>query len=85
MLYNVPGRTGVNIEPATVKRLSAIDTIVGVKEASGGYHLFDGRAGRQALAHVTREDEVRGAAKDLRPDDHQGDARHSEPDDEEQP
>src|SRR6266404_296014 len=35
LLYNVPGRTGVNIEPATVKRLSAIETIVGVKEASG--------------------------------------------------
>jgi len=35
LLYNVPGRTGVNIEPATVVRLSAMDTIVGVKEASG--------------------------------------------------
>ena len=35
LLYNVPGRTGVNIEPATVKRLSVIDGIVGVKEASG--------------------------------------------------
>ena len=35
LLYNVPGRTGVNIEPATVKRLSAIDNIVGLKEASG--------------------------------------------------
>jgi 4-hydroxy-tetrahydrodipicolinate synthase len=35
LLYNVPGRTGVNIEPVTVKRLSTIDTIVGVKEASG--------------------------------------------------
>ena len=35
LLYNVPGRTGVNIEPVTVRRLSAIDTIVGVKEASG--------------------------------------------------
>jgi 4-hydroxy-tetrahydrodipicolinate synthase len=35
VLYNVPGRTGVNIEPATVKRLSAIETIVGIKEASG--------------------------------------------------
>jgi len=35
LLYNVPGRTGVNIEPATVKRLSSIDTIVGIKEASG--------------------------------------------------
>ena len=35
ILYNVPGRTGVNIEPATVARLAAIDNIVGVKEASG--------------------------------------------------
>jgi 4-hydroxy-tetrahydrodipicolinate synthase len=35
VLYNVPGRTGVNIEPATVARLAAIRNIVGVKEASG--------------------------------------------------
>jgi 4-hydroxy-tetrahydrodipicolinate synthase len=35
VLYNVPGRTGCNIEPATVTRLAEIDNIVGVKEASG--------------------------------------------------
>ena len=35
ILYSVQGRTGVNIEPATVKRLAAIENIVGVKEASG--------------------------------------------------
>ena len=35
MLYNVPGRTGVNMEPKTVSRLAAIPTIVAVKEASG--------------------------------------------------
>jgi 4-hydroxy-tetrahydrodipicolinate synthase len=35
MLYNVPGRTGVNMEPKTVARLAAIPTIVAVKEASG--------------------------------------------------
>ena len=35
ILYNVPGRTGVNIDVATTVRLSAIETIVGVKEASG--------------------------------------------------
>lgn len=35
ILYNVPGRTGCNIEPATVLRLSAVPGIVGVKEASG--------------------------------------------------
>jgi 4-hydroxy-tetrahydrodipicolinate synthase len=34
VLYNVPGRTGVNLEAATVVRLSAIRNIVGVKEAS---------------------------------------------------
>ena len=35
ILYNIPGRTGVNIEPATVKRLAEIENIIGVKEASG--------------------------------------------------
>ena len=35
VLYNVPGRTGVNLETATVLRLSALRTIVGIKEASG--------------------------------------------------
>ncbi len=35
MIYNVPGRTGVNILPSTVQRLSHIDNIVAVKEASG--------------------------------------------------
>jgi 4-hydroxy-tetrahydrodipicolinate synthase len=34
VLYNVPGRTGVNLEAATVVRLSAVRNIVGVKEAS---------------------------------------------------
>ena len=35
ILYNVPPRTNVNIDPATVRRLSEIENIVGVKEASG--------------------------------------------------
>ena len=35
VLYSVQGRTGVNIEPATVKRLAGIENIVGIKEASG--------------------------------------------------
>ena len=35
MLYNVPGRTSVNLTPDTVKRLSAIENIVALKEASG--------------------------------------------------
>lgn len=35
ILYSVQGRTGVNIEPATVKRLASVANIVGIKEASG--------------------------------------------------
>jgi 4-hydroxy-tetrahydrodipicolinate synthase len=34
-LYNVPGRTSVNLEPATVRRLAQVPNIVGIKEASG--------------------------------------------------
>src|SRR5260221_4286790 len=35
IVYSVQSRTGVNVEPATLKRLAAIDYIIGVKEASG--------------------------------------------------
>jgi 4-hydroxy-tetrahydrodipicolinate synthase len=35
VVYNVPGRTGVNVEVATLARLVPIENIVGVKEASG--------------------------------------------------
>jgi len=35
ILYNVPGRTGANLEPATVARLAEVPNIAGVKEASG--------------------------------------------------
>ncbi|MFP4456550.1 MAG: 4-hydroxy-tetrahydrodipicolinate synthase [Clostridia bacterium] len=35
MMYNVPGRTGCNMLPATVMELSKVENIVAVKEASG--------------------------------------------------
>ena len=35
ILYNVPGRTAANIEPATLVRLAKVKNIAGVKEASG--------------------------------------------------
>lgn len=35
VVYNVPGRTGVNLDVSTIVRLSAIPNVVGVKEASG--------------------------------------------------
>jgi len=35
VVYSIQGRTGVNVEPATLRQLAEIDNIVGVKEASG--------------------------------------------------
>ena len=35
IVYNVPGRTGSNVEPATLGRLAEVPNILGVKEASG--------------------------------------------------
>lgn len=37
ILYNIPSRTGVNIYPATYKRLSGFENIVACKEASGNF------------------------------------------------
>ncbi len=37
ILYNVPSRTGVNIEPDTVSVLASLDNIVGIKEASNNF------------------------------------------------
>ena len=35
LLYNIPSRTGANLEPATVRRLSEIANVIGIKESSG--------------------------------------------------
>ena len=35
ILYNIPGRTGVNMTPATVARLAQVENIVGIKEGAG--------------------------------------------------
>ncbi len=35
IMYNVPGRTGSNMLPETVKRLAQVDNIIGIKEAAG--------------------------------------------------
>ena len=56
MLYNVPGRTGVNMDVETVLRLAEIDNIIALKEAGGsrsrrgdpaqapGFSLYSGDA-----------------------------------------
>src|SRR6266481_7536735 len=50
VLYNVPGRCGANLEPPTVKRLAAIENIVGIKEASGNISQMS------ALANAVPDD-----------------------------
>jgi 4-hydroxy-tetrahydrodipicolinate synthase len=50
VLYNIPGRTGVNIETPTLRRLADVDNIVGVKEASGNISQM------AAVAHAMPEE-----------------------------
>ncbi|MCY3911657.1 MAG: 4-hydroxy-tetrahydrodipicolinate synthase [Chloroflexi bacterium] len=45
ILYNVPGRTSCNLEAATVAELSAIDNIIGIKEASADF---------EQIGHIAR-------------------------------
>ena len=40
LLYNIPARTGNAIAPVTVKRLSQIDNIVGIKDSSGNFDMI---------------------------------------------
>lgn len=53
ILYNVPSRTGISIEPETVARLSEIKNIIGIKEASGSLDQVS-----KILTLVKREDFV---------------------------
>jgi 4-hydroxy-tetrahydrodipicolinate synthase len=46
VVYSVQGRTGVNVEPATLARLAEIENIVGVKEASGNMSQIASIVGR---------------------------------------
>jgi 4-hydroxy-tetrahydrodipicolinate synthase len=50
VLYNIPGRTGVNVETSTLRRLADVDNIVGVKEASGNISQM------AAVAHAMPEE-----------------------------
>ncbi len=53
ILYNVPGRTGVDMLPATVGRLAEIENIIGIKEATGdlqrGREVLDVCAGKMTV------------------------------------
>ncbi len=58
VLYNVPGRTGVSIAPETVARLSKIDTIVAIKEASGSMDQADKIMQLCDIAVISGEDSL---------------------------
>jgi len=53
ILYNVPGRTGVDMLPATVGRLAEIENIIGIKDATGnlqrGREVLDICAGKMTV------------------------------------
>lgn len=52
ILYNVPGRTSCNLEAPTVARLSTIDNVVGIKEASADFEQI------AEIARITPDDFV---------------------------
>jgi 4-hydroxy-tetrahydrodipicolinate synthase len=82
ILYNVPGRTGVNMLPETTMRLSDFENIVGIKEASGSLEQaekiiqntkedFVLLSGEDALTSTLYEKGARGAISvtcNLKPD-----------------
>ena len=58
MLYNVPGRTGRNIDPKTVQQLAEVDNIVAVKEASGDLDQVSWLAAKTDLAVYSGDDSL---------------------------
>jgi len=58
VLYNVPGRTGVNILPETVWRLSDIENIVAIKEASGSLDQVSQILSKCAITVLSGDDSL---------------------------
>jgi 4-hydroxy-tetrahydrodipicolinate synthase len=58
VLYNVPARTGRNIEPETIERLAAIGPIVAVKEASGSLDQASELVARTNLTILSGDDSL---------------------------
>ena len=58
VLYNVPGRTGVSLQPATVARLAKIPTIVAIKEASGSLDQVDQILERCNITVISGDDSL---------------------------
>ena len=58
VVYSVQGRTGVNVETATLRRLQEIDNIWGVKEASGNMAQIAAVIARTDLAVLSGDDAI---------------------------
>ena len=58
VLYNVPGRTGVKLEPETIRRLGEIPTIVGIKEACGSLDQVSELCGTTDLTILSGDDSL---------------------------
>ena len=58
MLYNIPGRTGRNMEPETVERLARLGPIVGIKEAAGSLDQVSDLIVRTDLTVLSGDDSL---------------------------
>ncbi len=58
VLYNIPSRTGRNVEPETIERLSRIGRIVAVKEASGSLDQVSDLIARTDLTILSGDDSL---------------------------
>jgi 4-hydroxy-tetrahydrodipicolinate synthase len=58
VLYNIPARTGRNLEPETVERLAGVGPIVGVKEASGSLDQVSELLSRTDLTILSGDDSL---------------------------
>ena len=58
VLYNIPARTGRNVEPSTVERLASLGPIVAIKEASGSLDQVSDLAVRTNLTILSGDDSL---------------------------
>jgi 4-hydroxy-tetrahydrodipicolinate synthase len=58
VLYNIPGRTGRNMEPETVARLASLGPIVAIKEAAGSLDQVSDLIGRTNLTVLSGDDSL---------------------------
>lgn len=58
VLYNVPSRTGCNLEPATVERLARIESVAGIKEAGGSLDQVSEIVARTDLTVLSGDDSL---------------------------